>query len=238
MIILYIPFSRDKAGDLTLQTELWQKNHRLSSERTIAIIYHNDEIDTDILPFRVEVYICAHGFSNSDLMVVSSKEEQVDLVTVATRFNQDLFSVFNKFSAIHLYCCGTKNKNKQLATILSDNLLRPEYPIYYYSGTLFAPDNKGVKRSMDASQVQIPVEQTQQFIYKPVIDTVECTDRPFLKDYSVSIWLEEAVQNRRDAFFAGVRTRREEKINSLRSPSTKKPEEPDNQEKQSAFSFP
>jgi hypothetical protein len=69
MIILYIPFSREHAGDLSDLVCQWHVNHKKHYVETILIIYKGDEFDQDLIEPLSSVYICAHGYDSRTLAV-------------------------------------------------------------------------------------------------------------------------------------------------------------------------
>lgn len=169
MKILYVPFSRHQAGDLKSMVELWKKNDEQFSPDRIEIIYFNDDINYDQLDEKIEIYICAHGsdddnvtklFNHSNPLVA----ESLDIKEVAERFERDILPISYWISTIHLYCCGTNNKNQMMAELLGHSLLRPEKPIYHYSGSVSIVDEYGKQWSF-ANHVKIPVHLVAKRIF-------------------------------------------------------------------------
>lgn len=146
-----------------------EKNDEQFSPDRIEIIYFNDDINYDQLDEKIEIYICAHGsdddnvtklFNHSNPLVA----ESLDIKEVAERFERDILPISYWISTIHLYCCGTNNKNQMMAELLGHSLLRPEKPIYHYSGSVSIVDEYGKQWSF-ANHVKIPVHLVAKRIF-------------------------------------------------------------------------
>lgn len=209
-MILYVPFTRKKAGDLVSLVERWKKNHLRNSKQGIQIIYHGDDLDLldDMYSWKdkTEIYVCAHGFFDEDSLVVGNHYNIIDadLMTikmVAHRFNHDFLFIASQISAIHLYCCGSKKKNMEIARQFHSNLLRHELPIYSYTGSITIADNNGLRWSFVADQAT-PIEQSVNvcFNHEESLDEMKPHRTP-VKEATKAKNREETVKKRHDAFF-------------------------------------
>lgn len=145
MIILYIPFEKNAAGDLIDKAKIWETN---ASPEEIKIIYYKEDFDEENIPQDTVVYILAHGADDDPRFVANACDSKVatliDIETLATRFNHDFLVINHCISHIHLYCCGNLGKNASLATNFRAMLLRPERnTINYYQGKIYPPDMSG-----------------------------------------------------------------------------------------------
>ncbi len=215
-MILYVPFPRSQAGDLISAVESWKKEQNKLSIDSVHIIYHGDDVDFDAEPvLPSEIYICAHGFSDSYPFVVGNngditKTDFINIQIVADRFNQDFGSVFHQIDAIHLYCCGSQGKNQQMAELLRMGLMRNDISIHSYDGAITTPDSNGVRWSFSSNQT-IPVHRTESVLFKQ--DNSEMPScRVGIKTEVIQRFLEEAKETRRYDFFARGKAARQEEI--------------------------
>jgi len=152
MIILYIPFSREQAGDLSDLVCQWQVNHKKHYVETILVIYKGDEFDQDLIESLSSVYICAHGYDSRPLAVgnhrIIEQAQCLNMVNLAERFNNDFLLVAHCIPYIHLYCCGNQEKNRALALSFKSNLLRPNANILFYKGMITIPDERGQRMEL------------------------------------------------------------------------------------------
>ncbi|HAT1660560.1 TPA: RNA-binding protein [Legionella pneumophila] len=212
MKILYVPFSRHQAGDLKTMVELWKKNDERFSPERIEIIYFNDDIDYDQFDEKIDIYICAHGSDDENLKVLFNHSnplvaESLDIQKVAERFEGDILPISYWISAIHLYCCGTDKKNKIMAELLGNSLLRPEKTIYHYSGSVSIVDEYGKQWSF-ANHVKIPVHLTAKRIFVLNFFDEEQPHRAFVKKAFQSKTYKELLAKKEDSFFAKVKENR------------------------------
>ncbi|HHQ9297529.1 TPA: RNA-binding protein [Legionella pneumophila] len=212
MKILYVPFPRNQAGDLKSMVELWKKNDEQFSPDRIEIIYYNDDINYDELDEKIAIYICAHGsddgnvtklFNHSNPLVA----ESLDIKEVAERFERDILPISYWISAVHLYCCGSKNKNQMMAELLGHSLLRPEKPIYHYSGSVSIVDEYGKQWSF-ANHVKIPVHLVAKRTFILNFFDEEQPHRAFVKKAFQGKTYEELLAKKEDSFFAKVKEKR------------------------------
>ncbi|KTD18603.1 RNA binding protein (contains ribosomal protein S1 domain) [Legionella lansingensis] len=148
MIILYIPFEKNAAGDLPDGANIWEINHKRVSSEEIKIIYYKEEFDEESIPQGTVVYILAHGANNDPTFVANANDSTVatliDIDTLAIRFTHDFLVINHHISHTHLYFCGNLDKNATLATNFETMLLRPEFSsINYYEGSISPPDSNG-----------------------------------------------------------------------------------------------
>ena len=221
MIILYVPFTRAQSGDLTNLVQCWQTNYKKAINNCIRIIYHQDEIDYDDIGRRSELYICAHGYSEWSFVGNNVDVFKADVLSpqkLAERFNQDIVPIADKIQALHLYCCGSENKNMNIATELMHNILLAESPLYFYSGLLWGADDKGKLWSMDLGR-RVPVEDTAvelSFCF-PESDEQTKSYRIPCKQQHLEKWYEKMRNNRRFAFFEKVIEERLDRLQKFRT---------------------
>lgn len=223
MIILYIPFVRDEAGDLTDLVCRWKDNHPHPATQPLTIIYHNDDYEQEDISYGTSIYICAHGFDEHKLKVGNNRDPQkasyVDAARLAGRFNQDFIPIAYKLSAVHLYCCGSATKNAYLAQQFKENLLRPVRAVVFYNGMLSIPDQFGNRWSFGQNK-PVPVDFTADFsFYDTSEEDVPATRRRSIKDLDLDDWLEEGRINRQHTFFARIKTARAEVLAKKRRQS-------------------
>lgn len=215
-MILYVPFPRSQAGDLVNAVEAWKNEQNKLSNESVHIIYHGDDFDfeaTTALPS--EIYICAHGFSDNFPLIVGNNVElaktaYLNIGTVADRFNQDFGAVFHQISEIHLYCCGSQNKNKKMAEEFRIDLLRKEISIHSYAGSISTPDSNGIRWSFSSTLVT-PVKNTESVLSKQESREVPL-HRMFFKTTVLMMLHEKAKEARRHNFFAEGKTARQAEI--------------------------
>jgi hypothetical protein len=87
MIILYIPFPRKQAGDLSDLVNQWQLNHKKNSSEALWIIYQNDDFDQDLIEALTSVYICVHG-DDHNLQLGNHRDiEKAQLIASPEKFS-------------------------------------------------------------------------------------------------------------------------------------------------------
>ncbi|STX50014.1 RNA binding protein (contains ribosomal protein S1 domain) [Legionella busanensis] len=148
MIILYVPFERANCGDLGEKAKLWKDNYSLNTTEKISIIYYKDDFDYENIDPNSTIFILAHGALDiSNILANHPEPNQASIINIdslVSRFEFDFLSIIYKISAIHLYCCGNKQKNQLMANQFQLSLLRSEYVhIYFYQGIIYAPDKQG-----------------------------------------------------------------------------------------------
>lgn len=163
MIILYVPFLRNNAGNLARLVEDWKNNYCNAKSEPIEIIYFNDDFNLNIFEFGAVIYICAHGSDSDELLMLNHDHSllahSISMQTVACRFNYDFLSMHNKIECIHIYCCGTQEKNTMMAEQFTKTLLLFSCPVVSYSGALFNANKQGLLLTLDYGQL-MPVEKT------------------------------------------------------------------------------
>jgi hypothetical protein len=199
MMILYIPFLRDEAGDLTHLVQLWQENHLRASGESLIVLYQKDEYDQDLILPGSSLYICAHGY-DSPFLEIGNKVRRdeavrINISTLASRITDDFLPIAYQLSQIHLYCCGSKSKNLSMSQHLQANLLRSECVIVSYSGTITPADIKGRMWSWREGST-VPVERTAIRIFPTPCE--ESDRRVSLRERS---WREEDRMRRHCKFF-------------------------------------
>jgi hypothetical protein len=221
MIILYIPFSREKSGDLSPLVVEWKKNHLRNKDEPLSIMYFEDKVDFDVITEKLEIYICAHGASNDEhFMLLGNKvdfsnADFIDMSTLADRFNHDLAYVSAQISAIHLYCCGSQKKNEEMSMFFQQGLILYDGPIKFYGGNLTPADNNGRLWSLGISNPK-PVSATMQIIRKSIHsqDPDIMPERSSIKRYGISH--EEVIAKKRDCFFDQIKKKRASCFRELR----------------------
>ncbi len=218
MIILYVPFTRDNAGDLADGVDLWKQNHKENSNIPIVIIYHQDIFKYKDIDDKSEIYICVHGNDLENLTVGNhSSLERSDLIsikTVSERLDHDFLYISHKIADIHLYCCGNQRKNHNLAKILQAHLSRPENStIHFYKGTLTVPDRNGTKWSVEGDS-KIPIQNTEQRVD---ILTPKSPDSPeHRKSVKHNNVYNQRREIRRNRMFAQIKDDRYERMSAFR----------------------
>lgn len=220
MIILYVPFTREQAGDLSYLVNLWQENHNHTSTLPLRIIYHNDNYDQGVVKSPSSIYICAHGYHNSILHVGNNSEfaeaTRLDMATLGERFNNDFVPIAHKITLIHLYCCGDEKKNKTMAHLFKHYLLRPDCTIMFYNGALTIADAEGKQWSLGADK-KTPVENSASFLFSGHDgDSEQSSERLSIKEQDKYEWRQNARLQRQQTFFARQKSRRTEFHSTLR----------------------
>ncbi|HAT6979711.1 TPA: RNA-binding protein [Legionella pneumophila] len=209
MKILYVPFPRNQAGDLKPMVERWKKNDEQFSGERIEIIYFNDDIDYDQFDEKIDIYICAHGSDDENLKVLFNHAnpliaESLDIKKVAERFESDILPISYWISAIHLYCCGTDKKNKIMAELLGNSLLRPEKTIYHYSGSVSIVDESGKQWSF-ANNAKMPVHLVAKRMFILTFFDEEQPHRVSVKKAFQNKTYKELLTKKEESFFAKVK---------------------------------
>lgn len=136
MIILYIPFAKDEAGDLSQAAEAWVINHRNNSIESIMVIHHQDEFRRAEILYASSLYVLAHGCDDVNMIanhIDETKGQRISISTLTDRFNQDILAIAHSIGFIHIYCCGTEQDNELRARQFQSGYLRAENsPIYFY----------------------------------------------------------------------------------------------------------
>lgn len=221
MKILYVPFTRDKAGDLRILVELWKKNYIQNFDNQIEIIYHGDESELEQYGKSLEIFICAHGTNDQNEMIVlnnadSTKAESISIQTVADRFNYDFTYVAHLIDQIHIYCCGSQEKNRAICKLVQSNLVLSDHPLYYYNGSVTIVDEEGKQWSLGTDK-KIPVQTTVVKMESRDNEDLIEEHRAFVK--STGINYEDCLDLRRDSFFARVKKDRQALLKSFRKPA-------------------
>lgn len=221
MLILYVPFSKENAGDLVALVERWKENHIVNTKVPIKILYHQDEYDSDEIHSDSEVYICAHGYPEENLMAVGNHSNQlmaqfITMQTVSDRFDYDLLYVSSQISSTHLYCCGNLQKNQALASLFQSVRVRPEdNDVFYYAGSVTIADIQGRQWALGENQV-IPIQNMRMQLSDmstPFQIEDSSPDRFHIKQNRCH---EKGLQSRRDKFFSSVKDHRASKVASMR----------------------
>lgn len=222
MIILYVPFPRNQAGDLTASMDSWVKNHTQNFGNTIQVIFYQDEIDYDAIPPYASIYLCAHGSSDAELKLYNNRNlaisNSISIEETARRLSNEFVFIHYKIQDIHLYCCGSQEKNYQLAKLIQGNLPDiQENRIHYYRGSLMSANQSGQLFSMidtnflpaEQAKFTLPSIKTQD---KDEQDSVPRFYRFYLskhRPYS-NYFNEERQEKKRQHFFEGCRERRKQ----------------------------
>lgn len=218
MKILYVPFSREQAGDLEHLVQLWQENHLKNFSSPIRIIYFNERLNLKSNCEPIEVFICVHGWDNPSFMYVGnnfdmSKAEVVNIETLAYRYNHDFLYYVSRVSSVHLYCCGNYEKNKYMANQFNAQLLLQNKPVIFYSGTITIADSNGKQWSLGEA-LPVLINNKAHKVYSPDIELGQCFDQrkniKKLPDY------EEILDSKRNRFFIEQRERRQTFIQERR----------------------
>ncbi|MBL7481836.1 RNA-binding protein [Legionella bononiensis] len=218
MKILYVPFSREKAGDLTNLVNIWKENHLKNYNSPIKIVYFNEHAGIAPEDVTFEVFICAHGCDEINFMFVGnhvdfSKADFIDIQTVAERFNHDFLYYSTQIISTHLYCCGNYQKNKSIAEQFQANVLGTVGIINYYNGSITTVDEQGKQWSLGGSK-PVPVAETARKIFVPYISLEhEMNKRKSIKHRPT---YEECLEQRRNKFFANCKKNRFKAIQERR----------------------
>jgi len=213
MIILYIPFLRSEAGDLTNLVELWKMSHQRSTAEPLIIIYHNDDYDQEVISSGTSLYICAHGYENCSLHVYNNSDPEkasfLHIADLAKQFNNDFLPIAHRLSIIHMYFCGSEYKNRCITQQFKQNLLRPDCPIVFYNGTITIPDAFGQRWSLGQGK-KVPIDATAVYSFC----ATDKDDEPIpkyipLKEQYSGTWIEEARAQRHYQFFDRLEKARE-----------------------------
>ncbi|WED42108.1 hypothetical protein [Legionella cardiaca] len=178
MIILYIPFLKDKAGDLSNLAQIWVNNHKNNSQEEILVIYFGDRYSQKFVKAKSNIYILGHGYENKPGQIANHSQEElatfIDMATLSMRFNYDMLSIAHLFGSIHIYCCGSNEINQQRAWVFSKNYLRSDgLPIFYYSASVFSPDEHNVRWACKDNRWFNIEEHKWQLPIKESIESVE-----------------------------------------------------------------
>ncbi|QRN03463.1 hypothetical protein GH742_06050 [Legionella sp. MW5194] len=149
----------------------WVNNHVYHFGNTIQVIFYQDEIDYDAIPSSTAIYLCAHGSSSDELKLYNHSNldvsENISMEEAAMRFSSDFVFIHYKIQDLHLYCCGSKEKNHALAKLIQSNLPSiQENRIHYYQGSLTSADQNGQLLSIMGSSC-LPVAQVKSVISRP-----------------------------------------------------------------------
>ncbi|RUR06983.1 hypothetical protein [Legionella sp. km772] len=226
MIILYIPFPRILAGDLSSLVNQWQVNHQKNSKEPLIIIYQGEDFDQDLIEPLSSVYICAHGYRTQHLEVGNNAKlavaQCINMLTLAERFTNDLLPVVHCLAKVHLYCCGIHEKNKVLANLFKTHLLRTSFHIFFYNGNITIPDVQGQRWSFGAAGATYVDNTISSVHHISSNDGGEVfTDRLSIKDRDLLFWRENARLNRIDKYLEQQKKRRHEKFSLFRGLSRK-----------------
>ncbi|KTC81608.1 hypothetical protein [Legionella brunensis] len=203
MIILYIPFEFSEAGDLTKLANIWITNHKSNSIEEIKLIYHNEDYDQEAINYGSTIFVLAHGYNNKPGQVANNSDGDlaifIDMKTVAERFTQDTLPVAHCFYSVHTYFCGEQSINSQRAVSFQSQCLRTENsPIYYYDGSIYTPDAKGV-RFAEVNNQFFPIELHQHELSSKPADLDP--EKIPLKLRGIMEMIEKALPKRREKFF-------------------------------------
>ena len=222
MKILYVPYPRERAGDLANLVDIWKENHLKNYNSPIKIMYFNEYAGSALDNVKFEVYICAHGSDDLNFMFVGnhtdlSKVEFIDIQTVAARFNQDFLYYSTQIISTHLYCCGNYQKNKSIADQFQAKVIGFTGTINYYTGSITTADKQGKQWSLGGAK-PVPVADIVRNIFVPYITLEpEIIKRKSIKHIPT---YEECLEKRRDQFFSYS------KANRLKTIQERRPESP------------
>ncbi|MFC7780852.1 hypothetical protein DIZ81_13705 [Legionella taurinensis] len=146
----------------------WVNNHVYHFGNTIQVIFYQDEIDYDAIPPSTAIYLCAHGSSSDELKLYNHSNldvsESISMEETAMRFSSDFLFIHYKIQDLHLYCCGSKEKNHALAQLIQSNLPAiQENRIHYYQGSLTSAAQNGELFSIMGSN-WLPVAQVKSTV--------------------------------------------------------------------------
>ncbi|KTD49165.1 hypothetical protein [Legionella quateirensis] len=204
MKVLYVPYPRENAGDLTKLVDIWKENHLKNYNSPIQIMYFNEDAGKALRNVTFEVFICIHGSEDPSFMffgnhVDYSKADFIDIQTVADRFNQDFLYYSSQIISTHLYCCGNHQKNKSIADQFQAKVLGTTGTIKYYDGSITALDEQGKQWSYRGSK-PVPVVDTVRTIFAPNISlNFEINKRKSVKHLPT---YEDRLEQRRNQFFS------------------------------------
>lgn len=211
MIILYVPFPKENAGDLTNSLEIWLKNHRLNHFSSIRIVYHNEQFALDTAGESLEIYVCAHGDNFEEIIGNHIDEDSASLINttaLAARFNDDFYPCSASIDVIHLYICGNKEKNRNLAatfkSYLSDLATRT---VYYYHGSLYGADAEGSLFGFHKRR-KLPIDQLKLTAPDHNMPFAKNTRIP-IKEQSFLTFLEQVEERKRNQV---AKTQKEKRV--------------------------
>ncbi len=205
MKYLYIPFIKEEAGDLAFLAKVWRSH--VTEE--INILYHYDDFDSSELENLSDLYVLAHGsLTDNDLNLYNAQDVNSDLKCIdpevlAHRLQCDFINSFHRIKNIHLYCCGSFEKNYQLTRQLEAALIRETPKLHFYFGTITVPSTDGQAWSIGLFQnVVRPIEQSHFFLLKPAMNKKPKTamKNTALKNAAV-ISFETVKQNNQNRFW-------------------------------------
>ncbi|KTC94518.1 hypothetical protein [Legionella erythra] len=223
MIVLYVPFPRNQAGDLAAGMDSWVKNHTQNFGQTIQVIFYQDEINYDAIPPDASIFLCAHGSSGAELKLYNNSNldlsDDISIEEAARRLSHEFVFIHHKIQNIHLYCCGSQEKNSQMAKLIKDYLPHlQENHIHYYRGSLTSPNESGQLFSivdayyLPAEQVRFTVPPSKQ----QAQDEDDSTSCSKFHQYYLSkhfpyndCFKAKRQEQKRHNFFAGIRERRQ-----------------------------
>ncbi|MCE3046379.1 hypothetical protein [Legionella sp. 16cNR16C] len=217
MIVLYVPFTREKAGDLVAGTDEWLRNHLPISAESIGVLFYKEPLKLAFLSEPLQVYICAHGYANSSLELGNHKNYnqalRISAEEVAQRFNYDFLLIHHRICSIHVYCCGESSKNSVIASELNENLQLFECPIVSYGGILTVPDTNGRQWSLNGS-ARVPVALTAREMKSKSLAATMNLDRHLITQSS-SLWWRDSQESRQMSFFTRQKADRKRKFEDL-----------------------
>ncbi|HHF7345129.1 TPA: hypothetical protein ACPSKB_001547 [Legionella feeleii] len=215
MIILYIPFSREEAGDLPSGVALWKTNHRISSQELLKVIYHQDDYSPDLISSESTVYILAHGYEEKPTVVANCAEASkaifLDMETVTKRFEYDLFVIAPCITTVHTYFCGSQKNNYERASTFQTQWLRSEQAsIHYYAGNLATPDRNGFFWAQ-ANSEYVPLTRCRHTLNPTSIEE-EAPKRRNIKMEKMSAMFARRHEKKRESFFTQAKENRQDLI--------------------------
>ncbi|STX41199.1 RNA binding protein (contains ribosomal protein S1 domain) [Legionella donaldsonii] len=231
MIILYIPFSRDEAGDLPSGAALWKTNHRVSSQERLKVIYHQDDYSPDLISPESKVYILAHGYEEKPTVVANCAEASqaifLDMETVTKRFEYDLLVIAPFITTVHTYFCGSQKNNYERASTFQTQWLRSEQaPIHYYAGNLATPDRNGFFWAQSNSEY-VPLTRCCHTLNPTSIEE-EGPKRRNIKMEKISAMFAHHYEKKRESFFTQTKENRQDLIALYRNSDESIPVLPEN----------
>jgi hypothetical protein len=198
--------------------ERWRKNYIQNFDSQIEIMYYGDESELEQYGKSLNIFICAHGTDNIDEMILlnnsdRAKAESISIQTLTYRFNYDFTYAAHLILQIHMYCCGSQEKNRAICQQVQPNIVLFDHNLFYYSGSVTIVDENGKQWSL-VKDKKIPVQRAAVKMdsrYKA--DLIE-KHRFFVK--SIDFGYEESLVLRREIFFSNAKKQRQELFQDLR----------------------
>ncbi|CEK10024.1 hypothetical protein [Legionella hackeliae] len=211
MIILYIPFTREQAGDLLSATEQWVINHQRNFSEEIQLICHQDNYKQSSICSSSSVYILAHGYAGIFDKVANHSDGRlatfISISTVADRFTIDMMPISYRIDDIHFYSCGSEKENHHRASRFQAEWLRSSnMSIFYYAGKISIPNEKG-ERLTEVEDKFFPINRYMFKLFNQQFLEQEFREIPIQRQGVLRMITENPIK-RRENFFSNSKEKR------------------------------